>query len=545
MREKEKLNLTALDDQIASSKLRKALIIGTKAAGGASTGLAATGLVVSMLAVAGITVAVLYELVAGAAGAAIFGGLAVGLAAYQLWKDEQNIKNSKTNFDKKLAELKNALLMLIMNYQLVEDNIMQLTTERDRLRQLAGTVQDPGERQHIGEKINELESELSQFETSRTEILERLKTALTVVDGQNYTEKLSHLFARAPNESATDAINNFALRSPAHTEQDREKIRTGLITITNVLNSPIVPGEKADRYLREFQPMIHLERAKTHGVVKKITFGLVGVGGLLGGAGTTVTVAALILGGFAAVSVIGWPIVVAAAGVGLVTMVGSLLYYRHIEKKQQKSVKKLAIATAQVSGMRTYLDEKINKTIAEKVHVLDTKNKRTLLEVAIRLEVHEKNFSDYKTQTIAHTQKIKSLLQEIKQFHTFPQTTLRSIKELEDEIKRDILLLQELAKQVDKTMIVNADYEKRKIQLLREVTSVLEEAQADEKSVVEVYETVNQTLHGSGLAAKAHEEVSLEQSGPSAAAKAEVKSQEEAVQPDEDNEPKSDLGHHE
>lgn len=473
---KDQLNLTQVKELVKTSTLRNIFTLGLRTAQGGGGGIGASALIVAIITVAGVSAAFAIDLIAALSGAVIFAALALGLSYYQLWKTEQKLKSLKDTLDSKTVALNNALLDAIYNFQLLHENGDKVSAEILRLKELRDVVDYPEERTHIDETIESLQHDLVGLKGAKTELLERLKVMLSVVQGNNNTDKLYSLFKEVSGRENEEAVSSFANYFSRYKENELPKIKAGLKSIALSLNEPA--HDSNYRYTQELEDATAFQKPKTHGVVKWLTTGLAGFGGLLGGAGTVITVSAIVLGGMAAVTGVGWPIAVAAIGFGLITAAIAIYAQRRIEHRQLKVLTKMNMATAQVSGMVDYVENRINKPTTAKIKAADQKYQDACNNIRIRLDEHRKSFKGYELETNTHTDKIRSLISEVKKFRVFLPSQLESVRKLKKLIKTDIVLLTALRGQVSKVAIV-AGSEIEKNNLLLDIDKLLKEAEQD------------------------------------------------------------------
>lgn len=490
MREKDRLNPVKLEQAVESSKMRKTLSIGLKTIQGGGGGIGASVLIVTILALVGITAAFLVEILAAVAGAVLFSAFALGMSYYKLWKDEQKLKGVKEGFDKKMVELKRAILESLKNYQLLKEQEDLFNEEVKRLNILIKAVKDKEEQENIAEKIKELNHELIHIGDAKRELTDRLKVMLTVMDGKDSQERIQQLFGKG----GVDAILATAASDEHFDGNEYTKIKLGLLAINTKLNEPVSKPDKALQYKEQLANLIKVKKESNPTSIKWLTTALAGLGGFLGGAGSVITISALALGGMAAVTGVGWPIAVAALGVGLIAAGIGVYYQRKVENRQQKVLKKMNLATSQVDGMTHYVSNEINKLTMTKVVNLTKKHQEQRRDVEVCLGAYKKTFESYKAQTVQHTQRIRSYINEVKKFHTFKHSELAAVKELRGKVEVDIILLTSLLEQVHRVTVL-AGSELNKTLLIHQIESVLNEAKQDHEDVIDIHEKIDKALH--------------------------------------------------
>lgn len=493
MRDKEKLNLSQLDKVVETSKIRNAFSLGLRTVEGGGGGIGASVAIITALTLVGITAAFIVELLAAVAGAVLFAVLALGLTYYRIWKDEQKLKGLKEDLDKKIAELKRSVLDSMRNYQLLLETEHHINEEIVRLGLLLEQIKDNEEKAHIEQKIEDLKEDRESLAATKKELIERLVATFSIVDGANINEKLQMLFGQSD-----DSVHNFALLDTHYQDEDLSRVKFGFNAILPKLredqagaNFHIYRDQLGEDYIKP-------KKIEMHTGVKWLTTALAGLGGLLGGSGSVITIAAVILGSMAAVTAVGWPIAVAALGVGLIAA-GIAMYYQHrIETRQQRVLNKLNIASSQVAGMTSYLNEKVNKPTMINVTKIENQYQDACRDIAIRLDEHKRIFRNYQTEISQHDQKIKSLHSEVNKFHSFVPTQLEQAQDLQTKLQEDILLLTALLKQVHKVAIV-AGSELEKTNLIQEIETLLAQVSKDKKEAAEIYEKIYKALHQPAL----------------------------------------------
>lgn len=493
MRDKEKLNLSQLNKVVAASKIRNAFSLGLRTVEGGGGGIGASVVVITLLTLVGITAAFIVELLAAVAGAVLFAALALGITYYRIWKDEQKLKSLKEDLEKKITELKRAFLDTVKNYQLLLETEHHISEEIARLSLLLEQIKDTAEKTHIEQKIEDLKKDRDSLATTKKELTERLIATLSVVDGANINEKIQMLFGQD-----NDSVSSFALLDSHYQDEDLTKIKFGINAILPKLREDPT-GTNALIYREQLGELIKPKKIELHTGVKWLTTALAGLGGLLGGSGSVITVAAVVLGSMAAVTGIGWPIAVAALGVGLIAA-GIAMYYQHrIETRQQRVLNKINVASSQVSGMTSYLNEKVNKPTMAKVTKIENQYQGACRDIAIRIDEHKRIFQNYRADIILHSQKIRSLHSEVNKFHSFVPMQLELAHDLQTKIQEDIVLLTALLKQVHKVAIV-AGSELEKTNLIQEIETLLSDVHKDKKDASEIYERIYDALHQPALA---------------------------------------------
>lgn len=488
MRDKEKLNLSQLDKVVEASKIRNAFSLGLRTVEGGGGGIGASVVVITALTLVGITAAFIVELLAAVAGAVLFAALALGLTYYRIWKDEQKLKGLKDDLEKKIAELKRSILESMRNYQLLLETEHHIGEEIARLGLLLEQIKDNEEKIHIQHKIEDLQKNRDSLVTTKKELIERLTATLSVLDGANINEKIQMLFGQEE-----DAVSKFALLDSHHQDDDLSKINFGFNALLPKLRDDQLSAN-FNLYREQLGQLIKPKKIELHTGVKWLSTALAGIGGLLGGSGSVITIAAVVLGSMAAVTAVGWPIAVAALGVGLIAA-GISMYYQHrVETRQQRVLNKLNVASSQVLGMTTYLNEKVNQPILAKVTKIENQYQDDCRNIAIRLDEHKRTFLNYRADVLAHTQKIRSLHNEVNKFHSFIPTQLELAHDLQTKIQEDIVLLMALLKQVHKVAIV-AGSEVEKTSLIQEIETSLSDAKKEKKEAADIYEKIYKALH--------------------------------------------------
>lgn len=492
MREKDRLDIKAINELVAESNLRKAITIGAKGAQGAAGGLATGGLVVTILAFAGISAAFLLQIVAAAAGGVVFSLAAIGMGAYQQQKDQRRIDRLKDSFENHLKDLRESLVHSLVIYQQLEEAEKDNVSEVARLTAVLSHIADEDEKKKVQHKLEDLDRDITELKKKRAELIDRVKISLAVIQGSNNSDKLKQLFGKVDGEVGKAAIHNYANLKMSLSDKEVEQVSNALEHFDTAIDKPLVENYKTSNYETELSNLIKPVKDKTHSTVKKLTYGLTGIGGFLGGSGTVITIGALVVGGMAALTGIGLPIFLAAVGVGLLTMGAGLLYHRHIEKRSQKTLNRLNVATAQLTGMKTYLNN-VNKETRQELENINAKSLKASNEVSIKLEVHESSFKEYEEQTNSHSAKVKSLITELKTFKP-DLNTLQNISHLKKAIEENIVLLEALKRQVNKIAILSGS-EERKNDLLQNINGALEHAKQDLEVVTPIHIKVDRKLH--------------------------------------------------
>lgn len=494
MKEKDKLDLAMLNEAANQSRLLQLFALGTQGAGGVGTGLTISGLVLTLIAIGGITAAFMTQVLTVVGAVSLFSMLGVSLAAYQLWQDQKKVNAAKELVDKNTEQLKKFIIELFKEYQLLTELKINVQDEIYKLEQLVSTY-DEVEQKRIRDKITELGSEVARIERTQQELIIRLKVCLNVFSGASETEKLTKLFGKVSGQTGQEALVNYANLQLQFDPKDATRIKTAAKGLWSVLDQPIVVHQKYDEFRLELAQKIRPGLEEPHSLVKGMTYAVTAFGGFAGGVGATIGIATLIVGGVAALTAIGWPILVGAAAVGLVTMIGSVFYYRHVKKKQEELLKKLNTANAQVTGINQFLDES-TRNIKKIDQELQAKHAKSVDEVSIRVNEHELAFREYKTNTQSYTRKAKSYIEELKAFNKFSLSSLTSLNDFKKEIETNILLLDALQKRVRK-IAVTAGPEEVKIKLMHEIDLFLREAREDLVIVETVYQQINAKLHES------------------------------------------------
>lgn len=485
---KNKLNITQINEALEPSKLRNAFSLGLRSIQGGGGGIGATVLIVTVLTLVGITAAFLVEILAAVAGAVLFGALALGMTYYKLYKDGQKLKTLKEGFDVKVANLKRELLDAIKNYQGLLDVEQQTTKEIRRLNQLLDTITDEEERTHISQKITELTHDHEVLKAVKIEMIDRVKVVLDMMQGDDPSKKLTALFGQS-----NDSIVAEALTDKHFTEEDREQIKRGVDKFVITLGEPITNADKAALFRAKLSENIQYSKPTTHKGVKWLTTGLAGLGGLLGGAGSVITISALVLGGMAAVTGVGLPIAIAALGFGLIAAGISIYYQRRVENRQTKILNQINRGNTQVTGMTEYLTDEINRPVAAKVTTMTNNYQQATREIVVRLDEHRKTFKKRQVSVSQQTQRIKSLMNEVK-FHKFRHADLAAVRELRELIGKNILRLEDLLEQVH-AVAITAGSEIEKTGLIQDIQSLLVEANKDKADTDFIYGKIDLALH--------------------------------------------------
>lgn len=489
MRQKAPLNPTKLNEAVQTSTLRKTFSLGLRTIQGGGGGIGASVLVLTLLTLAGITAAFLAEILAAVGGAVVFSLLALGMSYYNLWKDEQKLNGLKAKFDKKLIDLRRGILESIKNYQLLLEAEKNIITEITRLNELVQKITDRAELEQINEKVRALNHDLADMGSARKELVDRLNVTLSIFEGKTVEDRLALLFGKGGEE----AILAGALSYPEFKE-DHSTIKSGLSHIMPQLTTLPSDEAKSHIYKDELLSVIKEGETKTPKSVKWVTKALTGLGGFLGGAGSVITIAALVLGGMAAVTAVGWPIAVVALGVGLVAAGIALFYQRTVERRQQKTLTKLNDATSQVKGMTKYVNKQINQPSNSKIASWTEKYKQDCRDVFVSLNVHRQNFKDLKQDAVQHTQRIRSLTNEVNKFHKFKQSDMDAVKSLEIEIDQDLVRLNTLLKQVHKVTVI-AGSEMEKTNLIHEIEAMIKEVETDKREASEIHKKIDESRH--------------------------------------------------
>lgn len=463
---RKELNLKTIDKLTETSFWRNLLTLGGKLLQGAGSGLGTGALVISILATAGISVALIFEIIAASAGAAILGFVALGFSAYHLWKERRRIEKSKIDFDEKLKLLRSSIIESLKQYELTHELINTMEEELNRLHILVAQITNDAEKKRVAEKIEELEADLQLLKKKREEIILHFKIACELVTGDSTLEKLSHLF-NATSDEGKNAIKRFASGLNLQ-DTDLRKIDSALNKIWSELDKPLGMNGRVPVLKANLAALTLTEKEKTSEHVKRGYYALTAFGGFIGGVGLGLTIAAIAVGGIAALSVVGWPVVVGLIGAGLVTMVAALVYYHYIEKRQQKVSGRLNRATGQVAGMNSYLTHHVNNDIKNEVSNVYSNYLELGKRTSQRLDEHRINLDDIVESINRDLHDVHHLESESRHFKTYEKTQLEGAINLNESLKNQRAVLQNLKERIS-TVTVIAHSEEQKTELLAKV----------------------------------------------------------------------------
>lgn len=202
IKDKQKIDLQAIDDAVKPSIPRQALRILINLMSGAAGGVGAGGMVLTLitaiLGIYAITVAAVVSVIAAVLGGALFGGIALGLVLYRNHKEHKKIAKEKEELYKDVEHLRNTFLESFENYELMEQEIASLQEEIEAQKlKLTSSSLDESEKKEIKKKIEKTQATLDKFvEVQKTNIL-HIKASLHIFTGANHSDKLNNLFGNS------------------------------------------------------------------------------------------------------------------------------------------------------------------------------------------------------------------------------------------------------------------------------------------------------------------------------------------------------------
>jgi hypothetical protein len=339
---------------------------------GADTASTSTGLGIglgqttfTLLALTGVSVATLFQMIALSSGAGLLGLFALGISAYLFKKQRQEITESHANINKNIENVSTKIIEIIQYYQEILDLQIALTNEHSNiekfLKELAvvrdSEIAHSFELQRIynaeQERLNRLGEYLGQLNNTKNEINKLLKNVSLIFVGETYYEKLFKLLNSQKQIKAND-LNHQNIEG-----NDRFKGLSKAIDeiCSNLRNTPTaneIEGFKS--WITFFTPEKRASSKLSAAGISFAKLALGGVGGFLTGVGLTLTVATFVVGSAAALSVIGWPIAVAACGIGVLLGALTIGYSYYVESKQQKTKAQLELVEKLVSSLSKKLE---------------------------------------------------------------------------------------------------------------------------------------------------------------------------------------------
>ena len=431
-------------------------------------GFGASGVVIGLLGLGEITLLAATQLIilgSSAVGVALVaGGL---LAAYQFYQEYKKIKELENDLEAKLKTLKDTLIELIKNHQLLEN-------ER------AGLAQD----------------KIPLINTAQAEIENKIKTILSKVSVPNTTDpslerltQLTHLFVpdslpdkstiidyAFPNQNQIDPILTAGLDviweklQPRITQAEKDAEKLKLDEEKLKLDNNIENIKKSEPKMNRFEKFGRFVRSY-------VLPAFVGFGAVAGSAMTLVP----LIAGVASLAAVGWPVLVPVLVSALVVGVVGAVVYNRLKSRQEKIQEKIELATAQVSGMSGYLKENLTaQTFKEiedhKLHQKEIEDYK-LRQVEEPLKRYENAFNGLQKRNDLNFKNIKSAENDLNNNFKFPKL-IKQVRGQKKEKEVIIELLLHLRGDVNGLVISLdlKDQSDRKEKLIIEINKAIKKA---------------------------------------------------------------------
>ncbi|MBA2654208.1 MAG: hypothetical protein H0U71_03965 [Gammaproteobacteria bacterium] len=494
VREKDKIDLKTLHNLTDPSSLQRALFMTKKGFEGAGGGLGLGGFIVTILALGGFSISFVFQIIGAAVGGTIFGTLALILGANQLWQQHKKIEKLKPALLTTISNLKASIIDYISNYQLLEDTSSTLDEEIKHLNKVLAKASDK-EKASIEARLAELNDEVLKMQALQKEIMARLQISLEIFTGGSNSEKLSLLFGsngRGPKEALLENCF-YQFKSGKMTQDKFSRVERGLNTVWSKID---LSYKENEQYEQDLKDRIGPEKKHRLTGVKAITHSGIALGGFLGGSGLVLTVAILAVGGFAAVLAIGWPILIPALGIGLLAGAGSWLYYRRVERRQEKKMEKVNLAKKQIDGVTSYIKDKANNEVQEIVKNHKARTAELVATVEVVLETRENDLKEYEVRLENHEISVKKIAFDSGHFgsYQFKVATHTQLKMLQKEIEQNHNNLKDLKRRIEEIVVI-AGSDDKKVELLNRVNSSLGRAEIVAKDFSPIFQVVEEKLH--------------------------------------------------
>lgn len=335
---------------------RNILKVGAESATAAQgLGIGAATSIFTLLSLVGVTTEVLISTVASVSFAGLVGGVALGVSTYLAIKRNKIIKTLHGQIEKKVDDLKPKLIEALEAYRKVQLSIDLLQQER-ALAQINA------------DRKNDIDKDINRLENYKKQIIQMIRLFVSISVGALPTQQLLYLLDIDVSDLPL-IQENKDLGPDTQNEEARKKLKAAIDQPK--LNSTI---KAVLKQLDQEEPSQDLATSFNESIIKRKDLDVqfpgamsvagvaVGaVGGFFTGFGLTLTIAAFVVGGFAAATGIGWPLAVAAVGAGLVLGAITLGYGYYVERKQSQTLTKLNTVNRQLGGANSFLHDKVSQ----------------------------------------------------------------------------------------------------------------------------------------------------------------------------------------
>jgi hypothetical protein len=446
-KDKNKIDLDKIEELTANKPILTVFMIAFGGLSGLFAGHSIIGLIMMLLALGSVAVSFLLGILPGIIASFIFAGFSAVLTYREVRHIRENLSQNKEALDKNVNQLTSTLGKLVSLYKYI-----------------------------IEKKVSEIEAKLTGLENLSAEKKKQLE--FTIKSLKEHVKNLRN--------KQNEVLLCLAATSSLMTSNSSNTLFNGLdFDLKSSLDNKQLPEDKIAEYVKNLIPIDIGTKApyKKLGSFLGITNTL--TGGLYNGI-TLVNVGVAIAGlclGIAAISLVGWPVLVAIIAVGLLITAGTIAYGK-ARKKQEKALKEVISVNQKVMFINNKLDGEL-KSVNNDVQQAQTSSETEMNYVNV-LEEHDTSFENLSREINRNHTAMGNQEEPAKLLHSVEKTILE-LNVLKVKVANHNVLLKKngeetgLLRKIDNCLEL-ARNDKNYLTLMKEDQGIIEEVKKQKQN---------------------------------------------------------------